>query len=472
MLFNSLNYIFFLIAVIIAYYAIPSNWWRKVLLLVASYFFYACWNVAFIAILLSVTLLSYILGWYLAKNKKKGVLASGIVTLLLPLLCFKYLNFLLQSANDIVSLLGIDVSLSFVNLMLPVGISFFTFIAIGYVVDCYKQKYAPEQNMLDYALFIGFFPQITSGPIGRGNQLIPQFKDKKKLSYDNIAAGAKMMLWGFFMKLVVGDRAGVYVDTVFGNYTHHSGLSLAIATILYSIQIYCDFAGYSLIAIGSARIMGYELMVNFNRPYFATSVGDFWRRWHISLSTWFRDYVYIPFGGNRCSKLRQYTNLMITFLVSGLWHGAAWNFVLWGGCHAIFQILTKYTQPTREHLWHKFTGRLILRLRWIANMSLTFVAVSYLWMIFRVPTFEQAMAITKGFLNEGSLYIHPTTLFFFAIGFLILLAKDFKDEFFREKHYFLESKYSVVRYASFAMLSAIVIFIGILGGGQFIYFQF
>lgn len=330
MLFNSLNYIFFLIGVVIIYFLIPSNRWRKVFLLGASYYFYACWNVAFLAILLAVTAVSYGLGKYLANNKKKWPLTVSIVVLLLPLLCFKYLNFMLQSTNDIVALAGLDVSLPLVKLMLPVGISFFTFMAIGYVVDCYKQKCQPEKGVLDYALFVGFFPQIASGPIGRVNQLIPQFKEKKALSYDNFVIGAKMMLWGFFIKLVVGDRAGIYVDTVFGNYTYHSGLSLIVATFMYSIQIYCDFAGYSLIAIGSARVMGYELMTNFLRPYFANSVGDFWRRWHISLSTWFRDYVYIPLGGNRCSKMRQYLNLMITFLVSGLWHGAAWSFILWG----------------------------------------------------------------------------------------------------------------------------------------------
>ena len=185
--------------------------------------------------------------------------------------------------------------------------------------------------MLDFALFIGFFPQIASGPIGRAGQLIPQLKVKKPLLYHNLSAGAKMMLWGFFMKLVVGDRAGIYLDTVFGNYMHHNGVSLLVATFMYTIQIYCDFAGYSLIAIGAARTMGIELMENFRRPYFATSVADFWRKWHISLSTWFRDYVYFPCGGSRCSKLKVYRNLMITFLVSGLWHGAAYNFLFFLG---------------------------------------------------------------------------------------------------------------------------------------------
>ena len=442
-------------------------------LLAASYYFYVCWNMAFLVILLFVTLLSYGLGRYLSSKKSKEILTVGIVALLLPLLCFKYLNFLLQSTNNIVKLTGFDASLPLVNLMLPVGISFFTFMAIGYVVDVYKQKFKPETDMLDYALFVGFFPQITSGPIGRGDQLIPQFKDKKLLCYDNFAVGVKMMLWGFFMKLVVGDRAGIYVDTVFGNYDHHAGLSLLVATFMYSIQIYCDFAGYSLIAIGSARIMGYELMTNFLRPYFATSVGDFWRRWHISLSTWFRDYVYIPIGGNRYGQVRQYLNLMVTFLVSGLWHGSAWNFVLWGGVHAMFQIIMKYTKQIKRmsRSRMKLNSTMMKVKSWI-NITFTFLVVSYLWMVFRIPSFEQVIDITKGYFKGGPLYIHPTTLFFFTIGFVILFVKDFKDEFFPNKHFLLESNSTVVRYASCAVLAAIIVFIGILGGGQFIYFQF
>lgn len=472
MIFNSLNYILFLLVTILIYYSISSNRWRKLFLLIASYYFYACWNITFLFILLTVTVISFLLGVYFAHHKNKRALAFGILSLLLPLLCFKYLNFIFQSVNDIIKLIGIDISLPIVNIMQPIGISFFTFMAIGYVIDCYKNKYKPERNFLDYAIFLGFFPQISSGPIARGDQLIPQFKEKKLLSYNNFFIGAKMMLWGFFMKLVVGDRAGIYVDTIFSNCDSHSGITLLVATFMYSIQIYCDFAGYSLIAIGSARIMGYKLMTNFLRPYFATSVSDFWRRWHISLSSWFRDYVYIPLGGNRCGKLKQYFNLMVTFLVSGLWHGAAWNFVLWGGYHAICQIVVKYTTPIRSIFWNKFTSKIIIQIRNLTNIIFTFIVVNYLWMIFRTPTFEQVKNITLGYFRKGELYLDKTTMMFFAIGFIILLIKDFKDEFYPQKHYFLESKFIVVRLFSFAILAVIIVFIGILGGGQFIYFQF
>lgn len=375
MAFNSLEYFLFLTGTVLIYYFIRSNQWRKLFLLAVSYYFYACWNTAFLAILLVVTGGSFYLGNFCAKHKKKSLLAVGILILLLPLFSFKYWNFIFQSVNEIVDLIGLNISFPLIDIMQPIGISFFTFMAIGYVIDCYKKKYSPEQNMLDYALFLGFFPQIASGPIGRGDQLIPQFKEKKQLRYDNFAIGARMILWGTFMKLVVGDRAGIYVDSVFGNYVSHSGISLVLATFMYSIQIYCDFAGYSLIAIGSGRILGYNLMNNFLRPYFANSVGDFWRRWHISLSTWFRDYVYIPLGGNRCSRVRQYFNLLVTFLVSGLWHGAAWNFVLWGGYHAGCQIIAKSTNPILSKFWNIFSCKQVKQLRNMINIVFTFTIV-------------------------------------------------------------------------------------------------
>lgn len=339
MLFNSLNFIIFFVAVVVIYYLLPKNSWRKVFLLGASYYFYACFNFAMLSILLLETAVAYGYGRLSTMTLRQGsgqapsktFLAGTIILLLLPLLCFKYLNFLMGTVGDVLALSGALVEMPSFELLLPIGISFYTFMAVGYVVDVYKGKIEAEKNLLDFALFVGFFPQIASGPIGRAGQLIPQLKAKHPLLYANITAGAKMMLWGFFMKLVVGDRAGIYVDTVFGNYAHYNGTSLLLATFMYTIQIYCDFAGYSLIAIGCAKMMGIELMENFRRPYFATSVADFWRKWHISLSTWFRDYVYFPCGGSRCSTLKTYRNLMITFLVSGLWHGAAYNFILWGG---------------------------------------------------------------------------------------------------------------------------------------------
>ena len=466
MLFNSLEFVLFLIAVVVVYYLIPNNRIRKVFLLVSSYYFYSCWNVAFLTILLFETFLSYTVARCFKEErgsrKDKGLLIGTIILLLLPLLVFKYLNFFCGSIGDLLSLSGIMMVVPEFKWLLPIGISFYTFMSIGYVVDVYQKKIHVEKNLLDYVLFIGFFPQIASGPIGRAQMMLPQFKEKHPFLYKNIADGVKLMLWGFFMKLVVGDRAGIYVDTVFGNYEHHNGVSLMLATFMYTIQIYCDFAGYSLIAIGAGKTMGFELMNNFNRPYFSQTIGEFWRRWHISLSTWFRDYIYFPLGGSRCSQWKIRRNLLITFLVSGLWHGAAYTFLLWGGYHAVIQIFER-----------RFSRKISMtKLGNCLNILVTFILVSYGWMIFYAADMHTVYGITKGYFRLGSPYIHQTTLFFFAIGLLLLFVKDWKDEFFPDKHWFLYSECIWIRYMSLVVLATIIVLTGVLGGGQFIYFKF
>lgn len=475
MLFNTIDFVIFLIAVVIVYYAIPANKYRKLFLLAASYYFYACWNVAFLGLLVFDTVVAYGAGLMMegkAMPSQKKVMWPSIILILAPLFCFKYLNFFLTAIHDGMSALGIAMQVPEFEMLLPIGISFYTFMSVGYVADVYLKKIQPEHSVLDFFLFIGFFPQIASGPIGRAPSMLPQFKEKHPFLWDNLAIGARMMLWGFFMKLVVGDRAGIYVDTVFGNFANHNGGSLILATFMYTIQIYCDFAGYSLIAIGSARIMGYELMTNFRRPYFATSVTDFWRRWHISLSTWFRDYVYIPCGGSRVGEKKLYRNIMITFLTSGLWHGAAYNFIVWGAYHGIAQVIGKMTLAKKLAVWKALKVNPEGGFKRFVDIIITFIIVSYGWMIFYVSDFRAAIEITKGYFHMGVPYVHQTTLFFFAIGFLILFIKDFKDEFMPDRHYLLESKYAPVRYFSFAVLSVLIVLIGVLGGGQFIYFKF
>lgn len=466
MLFNSFEFIIFLVTVVIVYYLIPNNKIRKFFLLVSSYYFYASWNVTFLAILLFETLLSYGVVFRFGNverhKKDKLVITVAIIMLLVPLASYKYLVFFFSMVGDLVSLCGWSINVPEFKLLLPIGISFYTFMSIGYVVDVYKHKIQVEKNILDYALFIGFFPQLASGPIGRAPQMLPQFKEKHPLLYENIATGTKLMLWGFFMKLVVGDRAGIYVDTVFGNYSHHNGASLMLATFMYTIQIYCDFAGYSLIAIGAAKTMGFDLMNNFRRPYFATSIADFWRRWHISLSTWFRDYIYFPLGGSRCAKWKIYRNLFITFIVSGLWHGAAYNFILWGGYHAAIQIIERIFNRPKE----------VCGIRRVIDISLTFVLAAYGWMIFYAPDMQFIVDVTKGYFNIGVPYIHPTTLIFFLIGLLLLFAKDYLDEFFPNKHLLLSSNRIWVKYVSFVALATLIVLFGVLGGGQFIYFKF
>lgn len=478
MLFNSLNFIVFLFATVVIYYLLPRNSWRKIFILCASYYFYACFKLTMLPILLSITLVAYMYGLYIDKTYKrsKKLLISTIILLLLPLLSFKYLDFLMTSAEDLLSLVNLRVEMPDFELFLPIGISFYTFMAVGYVVDVFKGKVSAEKSFLDFALFIGFFPQIASGPIGRAGQLIPQLKEKKPLLYRNISAGVKMMIWGFFMKLVVGDRAGIYVDTVFGNYIHHNGVSLILATFMYTIQIYCDFAGYSLIAIGAARTMGIELMENFRRPYFATSVADFWRKWHISLSTWFRDYVYFPCGGSHCSKVKMYRNLMITFLVSGLWHGAAYNFIIWGVYHGAIQIFGRVLQPVKEKVRNLLHIADKSNIRRVLDIFITFCLIAYGWMIFYAPNMQFVVDVTKGYFDFGAPYIHQTTIFFFVIGLIILFLKDYKDEFLSKYTIAFGQKYPKVRvacsYIKYAVLAVLIVWVGILGGGQFIYFKF
>lgn len=474
MLFNSLSFIIFLFVVVLVYYLIPRNRYRNIFLLLASYYFYACYNYTMLAILLFETILAY--GFGILKNKTKISVVLTVVSLLLPLFCFKYLNFLMGMVGDALALSGFLIQIPSFEMLLPIGISFYTFMSVGYVVDVYKGKIEAERNALDLALFVGFFPQIASGPIGRPGQLIPQFKEIHPILYRNIAAGTKMMLWGFFMKLVVGDRAGIYVDTVFGNYTHHNGTSLLLATLMYTIQIYCDFAGYSLIATGAAKMMGIDLIENFRRPYFATSVADFWRKWHISLSTWFRDYVYFPCGGSRCSSKKTYRNLMITFLVSGLWHGAAYNFILWGFYHGANQVFGKVLIPIKEkcrRLFHIGDESLVRKL---LDVTMTFCLVAYGWMIFYAPDLVFIKDVTKGYFRFGTPYIHQTTIFFFLIGFVVLLTKDLKDEFFLKSCLAFEKRYPIIskmmQYVVFSLLIIMIVWIGVLSGGQFIYFKF
>ncbi len=477
MLFNSVDFILFLLFVIVGYYLIPVLKGKKYFLLLTSYYYYLNWEPGFLLLLLLDTIISYSYGrisisnWF--ENRKKLITGITISLLLLPLFLFKYLNFLNIVIFDVLTYLKIDVQVLSFQFLLPVGISFYTFQSIGYVMDVYRKKQIVEYNFLDYALFVGFFPQISAGPIGRAPILLPQFKVKHNFEYDSFVVGLKMMLWGFFMKLVVGDRAGIYVDTIFSNYEHHSGLSLLLATFLYSIQIYCDFAGYSLIAIGTGRLLGFRLQTNFERPYLALNMTDFWRRWHISLSTWFRDYLYIPLGGNRCGKWKSYRNILITFLISGLWHGAAYTYIIWGFLHGIFQIVGKLSKSIQSKLYRLLMlpdnsiGYKII------NISLTFILASYAWMIFRAGTLENVIGITKGYFRSGSLYVHQSTLFFFFIGFTFLLMKKYlKDEYFPEKHYFVYGKYLYMRWLSVILLIAMIVLFGVLDGGQFIYFQF
>ena len=335
MLFSSYSFLFFFPLVLILVGVLPVKW-RNPLLLLASYFFYSCWSRRYCLLLLGCTAVAYFAGRLL--EKRKWTFWAGLVTVLGILAVFKYTDFLLYTLEKLVSR-----PLPRLSWVLPVGISFFTFQAAGYLIDVYQGKYKAETNFVNFALFVSFFPQLLSGPIGRGGELLPQYRQPKKPGFQDLRNGLCTMTWGYFLKLVIADRAAMLVDSVYGAYASLPGICLVFATVVYALQIYCDFAGYSAMAIGAGQMLGIRLPVNFRTPYFAQSVQEFWRRWHISLSTWFRDYVYFTLGGSRCAPWRHYLNIVIVFVCSGLWHGADWRYLAWGlatGLCAAFGVMT------------------------------------------------------------------------------------------------------------------------------------
>lgn len=341
MLFNSINFIIFFPVVLIIYFAIPSEI-RYLWLLAASYYFYMCWNAKYAILIFTSTVITYLSGILIDKIKNAGnahldktlckslVVAVSFISNLGILVYFKYTNFLIDILVKSFGMIGITLSIPAVDIILPVGISFYTFQALSYTVDVYRGEIYAEKNFFRYALFVSFFPQLVAGPIERSKNLLKQLSVSHSFDYERMVEGLLMMLWGFFLKIVLADRIAIFVDTAYGDIYTYPGYYLIVATVLFGIQIYCDFAGYSTIAMGASKIIGIDLMENFDSPYLAESVAEFWRRWHISLTSWFKDYLYIPLGGNRKGTFRKYLNKMIVFLMSGLWHGAELTFVIWG----------------------------------------------------------------------------------------------------------------------------------------------
>ena len=394
MLFNSATFLGFFILLLAVYYAVPHRF-KWIVLLVASIFFYVCFTPIHILILLCITAASYAVGRLVYRGaerekKPKLWLALGTVFCFSFLFIYKYLDFFISSAYSLLDLFSIAHSESLTSLLLPVGISFFSFKAVSYMVDCYRGK-TVEKNFFKYLLYVSFFPQIASGPIERSTSLIPAFSEEHRFDTQNIQEGLYLMLIGYFKKMVVADNISAVVSKVFSDPQDYSPFILLFIACMYSIQILCDFSGYSDIAIGCAKAFGIRTAKNFNHPYFSTSIATFWRNWHISLSSWFRDYLYIPLGGNRKGTFRKYLNLLIVFLVSGLWHGAAWNFVFWGLLHAAYQIVGALTAPWRQKLCALTHLDKHDKLHTCFNVAVTFLLVTIAWIFFR------SSSITDGF---------------------------------------------------------------------------
>ncbi|MBO7376653.1 MAG: MBOAT family protein [Clostridia bacterium] len=391
MVFNSGEFLIFFPIVLILYFWVVPKKYNWAMLLAASYYFYLSWNWKLIYLIVFTTLVSYFSAIVINRTEKAKVkklfLVLTLVVCLGILFFYKYFNFLSTSVTSVVNLFGGHADPFTLNLILPVGISFYTFQTLSYVIDVYKGKVTPERHLGYYALYVSFFPQLVAGPIERPENLLPQLHEQHPLTAANAAGGLRKMMVGFCKKLVVADLLATYVVPVYNNVEDANGFTVLVATCLFAVQIYCDFSGYTDIAIGCSEIMGIRLMQNFNRPYSAKTIKEFWSRWHISLSTWFRDYIYIPLGGNRVSTFRNCVNVMVVFLVSGLWHGAAWTFVIWGALHGAYQIIGKFTYKPRNKLLSKIglnpDGKLVGAVRTFN----TFLLAGFAWIFFRANNF-------------------------------------------------------------------------------------
>lgn len=399
MLFNSLEFLVFF-PVVVSLYLLIKQSQRWVLLLVASYYFYMAWKPEYILLIVASTVIDYFCGLKMGaleeKKARRPYLYLSLISNLGILFTFKYFNFFNGSLQDLAGVLDWSYTGPAMQLLLPMGISFYTFQTMSYSVDIYQGKLKPEKHFGIFALFVTFFPQLVAGPIERASNLLPQFHRKFTFDRARTTSGFQLMAWGMFKKVVVADRLALLVNAVYNQPTEFEGFSLFLATLFFAFQIYCDFSGYSDIAIGAARILGFDLMKNFDTPYGSRTVSEFWRRWHISLSTWFKDYVYIPLGGNRTVKWRWYYNLMITFLVSGLWHGANWTFVIWGGLHGLYLIAALWTAKWRHSLNERLGLSLESRPMKILDVATTFVLVCLAWVFFRANTVSDSFYIITG----------------------------------------------------------------------------
>lgn len=469
MLFNSFSFVIFFPLVCAVYFILPYKY-RWIFLLISSYYFYMNWQPVYAVLIFLSTLTTYYAGIKMDATqdgkKRKVYLIVNLFINVGILFLFKYYNFINTSVFDVLDYFGIRWSVPNFDMLLPVGISFYTFQAVGYSIDVYKGTLKAEKHFGIYALFVSFFPQLVAGPIERATNLLPQFREKFSFNSDRAISGLKQMLWGYFMKLVIADRVATYVNAAYNHVDNHTGTTLLLATVLFAIQIYCDFAGYSNIAIGAARVMGFTLMENFRRPYFSTSISDFWKRWHISLSTWFRDYVYIPLGGNRVKQSRHLFNLFFTFLLSGLWHGANWTFVLWGATHGLYLI----GGVLKKRFFPSFLSGNPVK-KWF-DILVTFILVVFAWIFFRANTISDAFqVIHKIIFEQGSLFLNMTCLANAFVGISILFLKELKDEIGLNIH-LSNSGSSVVRYGYAVGMVCVILLFGVFDGGQFIYFQF
>ena len=476
MLFNSISFLIFFPVTTTLYFLCPHKY-RWFVLLSASVFFYMSFIPAYILILLVTITIDYLAAIYIEKTigpKKKTYLIISIISTLFVLFIFKYFNFFIGNFDTISYFFKWNYSIGFLNVILPIGLSFHTFQSLSYVIEVYRGNQKAEHNLGIYSLYVMFYPQLVAGPIERPQNLLHQFYEKHSFDFIRITDGLKLMLWGFFLKVAIADRLAVYVDTVYNHPTNYTGIPLILATVFFSFQIYCDFAGYSLIAIGSAKVMGFRLMENFNRPYFSESISEFWKRWHISLSTWFRDYLYLPLGGNRVKYHRWLLNLFIVFLVSGFWHGASWTYIIWGSLHGFYLIFSILTRDIRKKLSDWFRLSKYPKTQKALRIVTVFLLISFAWIFFRANTTFEAVYIATHLFSSFS--TKDITLFG-RFNFILMIGSiGFMEsiQFFNEQnrnYSFLKTKSLIVPFCFYSFLILYILYFGVFNE-KFIYFQF
>lgn len=480
MLFNSIDFAFFFVIVTTLYFLLPHRF-RWFLLLAASCYFYMAFVPVYILILAFTIVIDYFAGLYLEKiqekRQKRIFLIASIVANIGVLAVFKYYNFINFNIGLLLSGAGYKDPLPYLSILLPIGLSFHTFQAMSYTIEVYRGNQKAERNFGIYALYVMFYPQLVAGPIERPQNLLHQFYEKHEFDYARVTNGLKLMAWGLFKKVVIADRLAIFVDQVYQDPYKYNGTTHILAIILFSFQIFCDFSGYSDMAIGAADVMGFKLMQNFKRPYHSRSISEFWTRWHISLSSWFKDYLYIPLGGNRVAIPRWYFNLLVVFLLSGLWHGASWTFVLWGGLHWFYIVFAAATKKIRHGLASIIGITKYPPLNNVLQILATFVLVSVAWVFFRAGSLQDALYILKhslSTLKQLSLADMPVSRsqFVLSIAGIVLLELVHLMQELMSIREWIATKPLVMRWSIYYATVLTIVFLGVHGSRQFIYFQF
>ncbi|HEY9167860.1 MAG TPA: MBOAT family O-acyltransferase [Lutibacter sp.] len=478
MLFNSIDFAIFLPLVFVLYWFVTQQNLKlqNALIVLASYVFYGWWDVRFLALILFSTLVDFCVGILLkneTKNSKRKVLLWTSILVNIGLLgFFKYYNFFIDNFSSAFLFFGREIGTRSLSIILPVGISFYTFQTLSYSIDVYKRKLEPTNNIIAFAAFVSFFPQLVAGPIERATNLLPQFYKKKQFEYSKAVDGLRQILWGLFKKMVIADNCATFVNTIFNDYTHYSGSTLLVGAIFFAFQIYGDFSGYSDIAIGTSRLFGFNLKQNFAFPYFSRDIAEFWRRWHISLTTWFRDYVYIPLGGSRGSKKNQIRNVFIIFLVSGFWHGANWTFIIWGLLNALYFLPLLLSNKNRSNTNVVAEHTLLPNVKEFFMMLNTFLLTTVAWIFFRADTIAQALDYIGHLANASLLSIPEIRPTYMLVLILLFLAIEWSG---RRSLYAIEHLWlKYPRFARLAIYYGLIMLLFLYAGkeAEFIYFQF